>query len=666
MSTRFEWFDNARLGLFIHWGIYAIPAVGEWHMHRDAVPKAEYNKFADEFAPPQSWSPEEWVRLAVRMGAKYAVFTTRHHDGFVLWDSSNNPFNSVRTAAKRDFVREYIDACRKHGIRVGLYYSIRSWQYDGTQSADFNQDSWNRMVKDTHEQLRELMTCYGKIDLLWYDGCSAPGICDSEAMERLWQTRKLNAMVRGYQPDIIINDRSRLPEDFSTPEQCLTPPPAGRRWESCITLNQSWGYTAADHNWKTPETLIRSLLHCARFGGNLLLNIGPEPDGSVPAESVRALEALGDYIRQCPDSIYGAVRTPYTEAVHAAGVVTCANGRYWLHAFHGHALDGAESMREAAPGIYEVELAANAVPANMLGGRHDIVIKAGDSPVLGDNSNHFAPPESSLKIADELLPLLENPRRIVAPEGLYTSLYAADSLILTFPAEGVFDIDIGFVGRTGNGIFGAIPCRVNAPGFPDTFHLHDFHSDGCTLKLKIPEDFAVYALRIQPKWKPFPSTSWQVAGVFPSKYSQTNRAEDAAAALNHDMPAFARSVEFRSVSPHNFDADNGESRVNFSYCFPTENFKIGFGLARRVLVSDCKQTVYACLGNDWWSDVYVNDVRIRPEYTTFPTDPDGPGFIGHKPLPFRLELKEGKNDILVCNHGGTCANWFIFFTNLEE
>jgi len=263
------WFDDARLGLFIHWGLYSIPARGEWLLFKERVPREEYNALAAQFRPPTSFSPEEWVVLAKEAGAKYAVFTTRHHDGFSLYDSAVNPFNSARTAAGRDFVAEYVAACRKHGLRVGLYYSIMNWQHDAIHTGPVvDPAGWAAMVGETHAQLRELLSRYGKIDLLWYDGDHVPGGGDHAAC---WRSAELNAMARSLQPDILINDRSHLPEDFDTPEQEISIPPAGRRWEACMTLNDHWGYVAGDERFKSPEMLWGCLLRCARFGGDRAL-----------------------------------------------------------------------------------------------------------------------------------------------------------------------------------------------------------------------------------------------------------------------------------------------------------------------------------------------------------------------------------------------------------
>ena len=432
-KTRLERMCEDKLGMFIHWGVYSILGnpTGEWTMYKDRIPREKYDKLANEFCPPASFSPREWVKLANKAGCRYAVLTTRHHDGFCLFDTKTTDFNSVKTAAKRDFVREFAEACRAEGLRVGFYFSIMNWQFDHSPNGVFDQKVWDEQVRATHEALRELMSNYGKIDYLWYDGCSAPGSTDAENMERMWRIKDMNAMVRSLQPDILINDRSSSPEDYSTPEQCLTPPPRGRMWESCITCNKSWGFVKTDHEWKSAETLVRSLLHCARFGGNILINIGPLADGSVPEECVKAFEGLGAYVAKYPDSIYGAERDDWTEATHEAGVVTKTKEGYWLHTFeefrehtdlfatnvaHGAnivrceqirvfntpgetkpKLDNAAAMEKVAEGVYRVSFKPDAKPCNWLGGRHDVEVMAGDAPVLGDGTDREAPPEGEVE-----------------------------------------------------------------------------------------------------------------------------------------------------------------------------------------------------------------------------------------------------------------------------
>ena len=619
-----------RLGMFIHWGVYSILGnpTGEWTMYKDMIPKEKYDRLANEFRPPVSFSPREWVRLAKRAGCRYAVLTTRHHDGFCLFDTGTTDFNSVKTAAKRDFVREFAESCREEGLRVGFYFSIMNWQYDHSPNGVFDRAVWDAQVRTTHEALRELMTNYGKIDYLWYDGCSAPGSTDAAHMEEMWRVREMNAMVRSLQPEILINDRSSAAEDYSTPEQCLTPPPRGRMWESCITCNRSWGYVKDDADWKSAETLVRSLLHCARFGGNLLVNIGPRADGSVPEECVRAFEGLGDYVAKCPESVYGSERDEWTEATHEAGVVTKAHGSYWLHTLcsartETPRLDGAAKMEKVADGIYRVAFKAGAKPCDWLGGRHDVEVTAGDAPVLGDGSDKEAPPVGEV----ESVKLKVESDNVVNP---------VNPVEITFPAGGRWRVEIGY---------------VNADGFKDTLSVDCEAEEGETRAFALPEGSkGVYAKRVSPLWKAVPPKSWEVAGVFPSRFYETRFDLNAAIEVfGRDLLAEARSAEFVRVGDANDAADRSDVRVNLNYSAPER--RIGYAFARRRFSSDRERTVYAAFGADWWGEVFVNGEKALDVRT------------GWKPTSFPLRLGKGDNEVLVVTHGGSRQHWFTFFLN---
>jgi len=202
-----------------------------------------------------------------------------------------------RQGPGRDLVKEYVDAARAEGLRVGFYYSLMDWHHpDGARSAG-DEAARKRFVEYIHGQIRELLTHYGKIDVLWYD---VAWPLDAQG----WESERMNQMVFQLQPDIIVNNRNKLPGDFSTPEQRIEAEKGGRAWESCMTLNDSWGYQAADDNWKTPKQVIRNLIACARDGGNYLLNIGPRPDGSIPEESARILTAVGRWMARNGEAIY--------------------------------------------------------------------------------------------------------------------------------------------------------------------------------------------------------------------------------------------------------------------------------------------------------------------------------------------------------------------------
>jgi alpha-L-fucosidase len=293
-----QWWHEARYGMFIHWGAYAVPARGEWVMYREHIPHAEYAAFAKHF-DAKRYDPDAWVALAKEAGMRYMVLTTRHHDGYSLFDSQVSDFTAPKTAPKRDLVRQYVEACHRGGMRVGFYYSLLDWRYSAYFSGPQKDPAgWKTLVNYVHAQVRELCSNYGTIDLLWYDG-GWPYTAED------WRSAELNAMVRQLQPEIIINNRSQTPEDFDTPEQHIKPSEDGRAWEACMTLNDSWGYNAADRNWKTPKQVIQHLVRCSHGGGNFLLNVGPKPDGSIPAASRRILRRVGAWLRRNEGAIYG-------------------------------------------------------------------------------------------------------------------------------------------------------------------------------------------------------------------------------------------------------------------------------------------------------------------------------------------------------------------------
>jgi len=297
-ARRMRWWHEAKFGMFIHFGLYSVIGRHEWAMEMEGIPVAEYEKLAEQFNP-KPYAAREWARLAKRAGMKYMVMTTKHHEGFCLFDTEFTDYCAPKRACGRDLVAEFVEAARAEGLRVGFYYSLMDWHHpDGARCAE-DEAARKRFVKYIHGQVRELMTNYGKIDILWYD---VPWPLDAEG----WESAKMNRMVRELQPDIIINNRSGLPEDFSTPEQHVRGEPAGRAWEACMTMNDSWGYHKADDNWKTPKQILRYLITCARDGGNYLLNIGPKPDGSVPEESVHILNVVGEWMDKYGHTIYGA------------------------------------------------------------------------------------------------------------------------------------------------------------------------------------------------------------------------------------------------------------------------------------------------------------------------------------------------------------------------
>jgi alpha-L-fucosidase len=297
-KRRLEWFLAARFGMFIHWGLYSQLGRHEWVMNRERIPVAEYEKLAKTWKPRPN-AAREWARLAKKAGMRYMVMTTKHHEGFCLFNSELTDYCATKRGPKRDLVAEYVEAARAEGLRVGFYYSMMDWHHPDGAACKHDEAARRRFIDYIHGQVRELCSNYGKVDIMWYD-VSWP--LDAEG----WESARLNAMVRQLQPDIIINDRSQLPEDFGTPEQHITPEKGGRAWEACMTFNDSWGYTPIDTTYKNAWQVVSMLRTVAAGGGNLLLNIGPTPEGDVPPICRRELLKVGKWMDEYGPAIYEA------------------------------------------------------------------------------------------------------------------------------------------------------------------------------------------------------------------------------------------------------------------------------------------------------------------------------------------------------------------------
>jgi alpha-L-fucosidase len=293
-ERRMKWWHEARFGMFIHWGLYSVVGRHEWVMEDEGIPVAEYEQLAKRFKPKPN-AARDWARLAKQAGQKYMVMTTKHHEGFCNFSSKLTNYCAPQQGPGRDLVKEYVEAARAEGLRVGFYYSLMDWHHpDGARCAT-DEAARRRFVDYIHGHIRELLTNYGKIDVLWYD-------VNWPLKKEGWESDKMNAMVFQLQPDIIVNNRNGLDGDFATPEQRIEA--TDRAWESCMTMNDSWGYQAADDNWKSPKTVVRNLVTCAHGAGNYLLNIGPKPDGSIPEDSVRILTEVGKWMEHNGKSIY--------------------------------------------------------------------------------------------------------------------------------------------------------------------------------------------------------------------------------------------------------------------------------------------------------------------------------------------------------------------------
>lgn len=417
-EKRMAWFQEARFGMFIHWGIYAIPARGEWIRCNERISVEDYQQYFDEF-DPVDYDPKAWAKAAKEAGMRYAVLTAKHHDGFCLFDSQHTDYKATKTKAGRDLVREYVDAFRAEGLKVGFYYSTIDWHHPdfphfGDRQHPMRDNPAFRDVKHNfdnyldymHAQVKELVTNYGQIDILWFD------FSYDHLHGEAWRATELVNMVRTYQPDVIIDNRleasgegfgSLITEhpnvysgDFLSPEQII--PPHGIvnykgdpvAWEACVTMNNSWGFHGTDKHFKPAPMLIRKLVECVSKGGNLLLNVGPDARGRIPEQSLTALAEIGRWMRDNKDSIYGCgiadIENP------DFGRVTKKGNKLYFHIFDnpigylplvGVKADDVKAVRMLATG-HELKVERNWITNNYPG---ICFVSLGPDPVLPDETD---------------------------------------------------------------------------------------------------------------------------------------------------------------------------------------------------------------------------------------------------------------------------------------
>lgn len=321
----YEWFNEARFGMFIHYGLYALLGRHEWALCYERIPLEEYRLLANRFKP-ENLDLGKWVEDAKSFGMRYMCLTTRHHDGFSLFDTQVSDYNSVKKAAGRDIVKEYTDACRAGGLGVGLYYSVADWSDPGfIAGPKQDPEGWEKFVNTAHSQLRELMTNYCKIDYLFYDGCPPVDT---------WGAEKINAEIRELQPGILLSDRCGLDEDIKSAEQHTIGDP-GKPWESCFTTNKSWGWNYGDPDWKTSREVILTLMTTAHNGGNFLLNVGPKPDGTFPEQFVEIMQPVGEWVKANAEAVYGTKPHPFDFADQKLSTYRDQTAYITFHFNHG-------------------------------------------------------------------------------------------------------------------------------------------------------------------------------------------------------------------------------------------------------------------------------------------------------------------------------------------
>jgi len=328
-----NWFAEARFGLFVHYGLYSLLARAEWAWNREQIPAEEYRELACRFDAAE-FDAGALCDLAVDAGMTYVVLTTMHHEGFRLYPTDLSDFHIGNSAARgRDLVAEMVAAARSRSLKVGLYHSLNNWadQPDGAAALE-REDYRKSFVEAAHRRLAELVTRYRPIDIVWYDGWW-PFDADG------WRAEEMNSMLRALCPGVLFNGRNGLPGDFATPEGHLSAPNPWRPWEACMTLNNSWGYHKGDKDWKSVGAVIDMLAICAQGRGNLLLNIGPEGSGRVPASSAEILREVGAWIRRNRACLWGTElftfdlreRGTHRGDWNLHGPMTCCgNDLYWL------------------------------------------------------------------------------------------------------------------------------------------------------------------------------------------------------------------------------------------------------------------------------------------------------------------------------------------------
>lgn len=322
-----EWFVHDRFGLFIHFGLYAEAARHEWMKSREQLSNEDYQKYFDHF-DPDLYDPKAWAKDAKQAGMKYFVITTKHHEGFCLWDSKYTDYKVTNTPYGKDILTPMVEAFRAEGIKVGFYHSLLDWHHPDypvdqchpmRNNAEYIAQDKDRKIERyqdyLYNQVEELMTQFGKIDILWFDFSVAAGMGFEGKGKDFWRSERLISMIRKYQPDIILNDRLQIDQDVKTPEQYqprewfkVDGKPVV--WEACQTLSGSWGYYRDEESWKSVEMIIKMLIDSVSKGGNMIMNVGPTGRGEFDYRALNALEGVGNWMYRHNRSIYGCTQAP--------------------------------------------------------------------------------------------------------------------------------------------------------------------------------------------------------------------------------------------------------------------------------------------------------------------------------------------------------------------
>lgn len=355
-----SWFTHDRFGMFIHWGLYALPARHEWIKTREKISEEHYDLYFEHFNP-DLYDPKEWARQAKAAGMKYVVMTAKHHEGFCMWDSQFTDYKCTNTPTGRDLIREYVDAFRAEGLHIGFYYSLIDWHHpdftidplhprrDDSNAKELNEGrDMHRYAEYMRNQVTELLTNYGKIDVLWFDFSYSKDKGTGENSWQVgkgkedWEAEELLSLARKLQPGIIIDNRTEIDQDIWTPEQYqptdwIRHPETGElvTWEACQTFSGSWGYYRDEMTWKSPEMLIRMLVNTVSLGGNLLMNVGPTARGYLDYRAEAALKVYADWMKYNSRSIYGCTMAePEFQAPQDCRLTQSVDGkRIYVHLF---------------------------------------------------------------------------------------------------------------------------------------------------------------------------------------------------------------------------------------------------------------------------------------------------------------------------------------------